>query len=169
MGILKSKRPLLAPGFTEMASAINPGGGIISTELAQGVVRGIAVSMTASQLFGMFTTPFSLLPAPGAGFAILVDQLTFEMTATSTAFAAGGAVSFVYHGGAVSPVTGTVLAAVVTTATPGTTQTLLGPPVATNGITVPANTGIDITNAGGAFTTGTGSARVHLRYRIITL
>jgi len=125
------------------------------------------VSLAAAQLFAMNGAPVALLPAPGAGKALFVRGLVFEMLAGSVAFTGGGAVSFVYHGGAVSVVTGTILAAVVT-AVPGTTFTQLGDVSAANGITIPANTGVDITNATAAFAAGNGTAKVHLAYSIIS-
>ncbi len=116
----------------------------------------------------MNATPVSLLAAPGAGKAIVDLSIVFEMNATATQFTGGGAVSAVYHGGAVSPHAGSVPAAVVQ-AGAGQTLTQLGPAVGSNGITVPANTGVDLTNATAAFATGTGTAKVFVKYRVITL
>jgi hypothetical protein len=126
------------------------------------------VNVTSANILAMFTTPVAILAAPGAGKAIVVDTILFEMTTTATAYASGGAVSFVYHGGSVASHSGTIPASVVT-AGAGTSNTQLGSPTAANGTTVPANTGIDITNATGAFTTGTGTAKVQIWYSVVTL
>lgn len=125
------------------------------------------VALTAANIIAMFTTPVAILPAPGAGKAIIVSQILFEMTTTSTQFTGGGTVNFPYHGGS-NCVPGVLLAAVVTT-TAGTSNTLLGPNNGTNGLTVPANTGIDITNGAGVFAAGTGTAKVQIWYSIVTL
>jgi len=168
MGVQKFNRPVSTPGLSEAATSSNPLGGIQASELAQHVIRTAVVALSAAQLMAMFAAPVSVLPAPGSGYAIVDISADLEMLASATAFTSGGAVSLVYHGGAVSPVAGTVPAAVVT-AGAGTTLTQLGPAVGSNGITVPANTGIDITNATGAFATGTGTAKLFLKYRIIQL
>jgi predicted RecA/RadA family phage recombinase len=126
-------------------------------------------TLTAAQLIAMYTAPITLIPAPGAGKAVLVDQdILFEMATTATQFTGGGAVSFPYHGGGTVVHAGSVPASVVTAAA-GSSYTLLGSAVAANGTTVPANTGVDITNATAAFAAGTGTAKVQMRYRIVTL
>jgi hypothetical protein len=129
---------------------------------------GLTVSLTAAQIIAMEAGPVSVIAAPGAGLAVVVDSILFEMTTTSTAFTGGGAVSFVYHGGSVAVHAGSIPASVVT-ASAGTSDTLLGPAVAANGTTVPANTGVDITNATAPFAVGTGTAKVRIRYHVITL
>lgn len=128
----------------------------------------VIASITAANLIAMNGTPVAVVGAPGAGKAIVVDSVLFEMTTTSTQFTGGGAVSLVYHGGSVAVHAGSVPASTVTT-TAGTTNTLLGPAVATNGTVVPANTGVDITNATAVFAAGTGTAKVQIKYRIVTL
>lgn len=126
------------------------------------------VSLSAANLIAMNGAPVSILPAPGATKVILVDSIVFKMVTTATAFTGGGAVSFVYNGGATSAITGTIPAAVVT-AGAGTSYTAMGPAAAASGTTLLANKGIDITNATAAFATGTGTAVVHIKYRIVTL
>jgi hypothetical protein len=128
----------------------------------------VRVSLSSANLLAMNGTPVAILPAPGANFAIIVDSIAFVMIATSTAYASGGTVQFNYHGG-VSSHSGTIPASVVTTGTPGTVVTQLGPSTGSNGLTVPANTGIDITNNTGAFTTGTGTAIVYVSYSVIAI
>jgi hypothetical protein len=150
MGVNKSKRPELAPYYTSPLQTF----------------REARVVLTAAQLEAMYTTPVSILPAPGAGYALIVDHVTLAIIAGGTAFTGGGAISFVYHGGSVPPHAGSVPASALTGAS-GTTLSLLGPAVATNGTTVPANTGVDITNATQAFASGNGSAVVLIQYRVI--
>lgn len=127
----------------------------------------VVVSLTAAQIIAMFTTPVPLIAAPGAGKAIIVEQWLLEMNTSATAFTGGGAVSAVYHGGSVN-VAGTTIASTVVTAGAGQTLTLVGPSGAAV-ITVPANTGVDLTNATGVFAAGTGTAKVFIWYEVITL
>jgi hypothetical protein len=131
-------------------------------------VNPVSVSLTAAQLVAMEAAPVSVIAAPGAGFAIVIDSVLLEMTTTSTVFTGGGAVSFVYHGTGTAVHAGSIPASVVTAAA-GVSYTLLGPAAATTGTTAPANTGVDITNATAPFAAGTGTAKVKLKYRVIAL
>ena len=162
------RRPWLVPGIRESY----PGrlDGIQSSELAQHVIRTATVSLTAANIIAMNNTPVSVLAAPGVGYAIIVDQFAFEMNRTSTAFTGGGAINLRYHTTTSSvPHAGTIAASVVTTGGAGTAIVALGPNVGASGLVIPSNEGIDITNATAAFAAGTGTAKVFLRYRIVTL
>ena len=76
---------------------------------------GVAtVNLTAAQIIAMGTTPVSLMASPGAGMAIIVDNITVKMVTTATAFTGGGAVEFRYTNASGAKVTADVAAAVVT-------------------------------------------------------
>lgn len=130
-------------------------------------VSSATVNLTAANIIAMFTTPVQILPAPGAGKAIIVRQILFEMTRTATAFTGGGNVEFDYHGAAIAH-TGAVASTVVTTAGAAVVNVVLGNASAT-GVVVSANLGIDITNAAAVFAAGTGTAKVQIWYSIVTL
>src|SRR5690348_3710775 len=132
------------------------------------LIQLATVNVTSANILAMNGAPVTVLAAPGAGKAIIVDSILFEMTTTSTQYANGGVVQFVYHGGSVQ-VTGNTIPAATVTATAGTTNTLVGSGSPSNGIVVAANTAIDITNATAAFITGTGTAVLKIWYSIITL
>lgn len=153
MGVNKiGRRPLLAGGYKRLDH-----GETITTE----------VDLTAAQIIAMGVTPVAILPAPGTGKFYLVERIVPVMTRTSSAFTGGGAVSFQFHTTTTSvPHAGSMPAAVVTTGGAGTAQTMLGPAVLTNGLVVPVNEGIDITNAGGAFAAGTGTMKVFITYKV---
>lgn len=125
------------------------------------------ISLTAAQIIAMNGAPPSLLPAPGAGKVLIVQQILAEMNPGSVAFTGGGTVNFPYHGGA-NAVPGVLLAAVVTAA-PGQTLTLFGPNNGANGLTIPANTGLDITNGTAAFAAGNGTLKLYVWSSIVTL
>lgn len=162
MGLTKKYNPEVAPSG---AFSPQPGGPHLID-----VPKIACVALTAAQIIAMGTTPVSILPAPGAGKAILVDSILFGMTRTGTAFTGGGAINFQYHTTTNSvPHSGTIPATLVTTGGAGSAQTRLGPDVSSNGLVVPANEGIDITNATAPFAAGTGTAKVFIRYRVITL
>lgn len=130
------------------------------------MVSGVArATLSAANIIAMNGAPVSVLAAPGAGLGVVIDWIVLVMITTSTQFTGGGAVQFNYHGGSSSH-SGTIPASVVT-ATAGTTLTQLGPATGASGLTVPVNTGIDITNATGAFAAGTGTAVVYMGYSVV--
>lgn len=126
----------------------------------------ITFNVSAAQIIAMNGAPVNLIAAPPAGYCIIVDNIMIEMNRTATAFTGGGAVNLQYTGAAQAH-TGTLPAAVVTTGGAGTVLTQLGPATGASGTTVPTATGIDITNATGAFAAGTGTMKVMIDYRII--
>lgn len=126
----------------------------------------VPLSVTSANILAMFATPVTIIAAPPVGYAIVVNNVMWQMTRSATAYVSGGVVSLVYTGGAVSPHSGTVPASVITGGA-GVVLNQNGPVSAANGIVVPTNTGIDITNATGAFTTGTGTLRVYVDYSIV--
>ena len=135
--------------------------GVQSTDCDYNLCQNATVTLTASQIDSMFTTPIVLIPAPGAGLAIIVDSIAFKLVNGGTNFAGGGVVTISYQGGGATVVP-TVAAAVVNGAT-STTQ------LAQNATTVTAsiNQGIQITNATGVFTTGNGTLTLNITYTII--
>lgn len=157
MGFAKEKRAVLADSFKGIASGIHH-------------KYGPPIQLSSANLLAMGTTPVSVLPAPATGKLILVNWIIFVMKRTSTAYAAGGAINFQYHTTTTStPHAGTIAATVLTTSGAATTQTMLGMNVGSSGLVLPTAEGIDITNAGGAFTTGTGTAEVYIDYDIVTI
>lgn len=152
MGIEKiSRRTLLTP---DKALASSDGGIAFAEQKAV---------LSAANLTGMFATPVNVIPAPSANQALVVDVIVFQMRPGATPFSSGGAVTFVYHGTSVNPHAGNVPAATVTSTSGSETQ--LPPPAAT--IQVPPGVGLDITNAGGAFVGGNGTAVVKIFYHLV--
>lgn len=133
------------------------------------------VAMTAAQWNGMYAAPFLLIPAPGAGMAILVKQITVAMTFVTTQFAAGGAVIAQYeatiHGaGSNSCGTDTIAAAVITGFAASGSAGMLGRiPIAGIADATFVNQGVYLSNQTGAFTTGDGTFNIHCFYSIVTL
>lgn len=142
-------------------------GGISSLTMQQA-----QVALTAANINGMYAAPVVIVAAPGAGLAIVVQEIIFEITTTATQFAAGGVVGFQYdstiNGAGTLVHAGTIPAATIT-ATAGTTVTGLWAASGSNGLVIPANKGIYISNQTQAFTTGTGTAKVWISYGILTL
>lgn len=144
-------------GTTSSSLFVNTGTAVAGAQT--GLVA--QVSLSSAQILALNATPITLVAAPGSGKAIVVEQIIFKMVTTATAYVSGGNVTFQYSGG--NAVTNVIVAGVVT-AGAGTSYTIR------EGIdvTAAANTAVTITNATGAFTTGTGTAVVTIKYSIIT-
>lgn len=126
------------------------------------------VTVTSAQILAMNAAPVSVLSAPAAGFALVVNNILVEIITTATPYANGGVVTFVYHGGSVACHAGSITAATIT-AGAGTVFNQLGPAVQANGSIVPSATGIDVTNATAPFITGTGTLKVFFEYSVVQL
>lgn len=152
MGAMRSTRGTLLVG------AVGYSAGVVD--------QRAMVPLTAAQIIAMNGGAVTILAAPGAGKVLIVTQILFAFTA-GTQFTNGGVVTFQYaSGGAVVHVS-SIPAATITSA--ASSNTLLAPNTAANGIVAPANTAITITNATAAFATGTGTAKVFVAYRTVTL
>lgn len=148
---------------TNGVSWINVGTKALPTWSPQGPV---ILTVTSANILAMNATPVNLVAAPPAGFSIIGVNVVMVMTRTATAYANGGVVSLVYTGGAVSPHSGSMPAAVVTGGA-GVAINGMGGVSAANGIVVPTAVGVDITNATAAFITGTGTLKVLFDYRVM--
>lgn len=149
---------------------------IYSIDKNGNVARGIPsigfavqVAITSAQLLAMSAAPVSVLAAPGAGIAIIVDYIFFEMKRTATAYANGGTVQFQYHTATTVVHQGVIPAARLTTAAAANTVDGLWAASPTNSLVCAINDGIDITNNTAPFITGTGTAIVTIIGNYLTL
>lgn len=126
------------------------------------ITQTTKVTLTSAQLLTMFTTPVQILPAPPANSYFVVEEIVFQTFPTTTAYATGGAISLVYHGGSVSPHASSIPAATLISGT-GTVNEL---PLPAAVVQIPVATGIDITNATAVFSLGTGTATVKITYHV---
>lgn len=163
--------PTLMPG--EFVTQINPTNtGVVNLLGADANGQSVtpmqvSIPITSAQILTLFSAPVSLVAAPGAGFALVVDQLVIEMNRTSTAYTGGGAVGPVYHG-STTAVTAVMAAADVTTGGAGQIIRALGNNIA-GGPAVLVNTGIDLAAATANFAAGTGTMKVFISYSIVTV
>jgi hypothetical protein len=150
-----------AVGTADIAAA-----SVTSAKMAEDVVRTIQAALSSAQILALSATPISLIPAPGAGKIVIVDSILFKMVRTATAYANGGAVEFRYTDGSGAKVTADVAAALITTGGAATAYAHVAGIEAS--ITPVANAAVIVTNATAPFITGTGTAQVSVRYRIVT-
>ena len=123
------------------------------------------VTVTAAQILAMFGAPVTVLAAPALNKVILVEPIHVQFVPGSVNFLLGGAVNFVYHGGAVVPHGGSIPAATLLSGTGS--NNLLSSPAAV--IQPPVGTGIDITNATQAFTAGNGTLILTIWYALLRI
>lgn len=158
--------PTVVTGTTTLAGATTIVGdtALTGNYTQNGVIKNsTTVSLTAANIIAMGTTPVTIIAAPGAGKCTVVDNVTFKMVTTATAFTGGGAVEFRYTDASGTKVTADLAAAVVT-AGAGTSFTNVRGIEAS--LTCTANAPIVITNADAAFAAGTGTAVITIEYHV---
>lgn len=67
-----------------------------SSQLALDIMQLVSVDLTALQFKDMYGAPFEIIPAPGAGNLIVIDQMNLLMVYGTTPYAAGGPVLLQY-------------------------------------------------------------------------
>jgi hypothetical protein len=135
-----------------------------------GGVRHTQVSITAAELNGMYAAPKALIAAPGTGKSIAIVKAIFKITRTATAFANGGAAIIQYdstvNGGGTQACDSTLASTVITGAA-GTSHSIRNGAVISDSTATIVNKGIYLSNATGAFDTGTGTATIDIWYSVV--
>lgn len=128
----------------------------------------VTVSLNANQIKTMWGTPIDCITAPGAGKIIIVEQCVWQLTA-GTAFTAGQQFGLYYDtDNTTNLLASTFATTVVTSATDYTAiRGIASVAVASLG----TNKKVQLHSTGGIteFATGTGTAKLFIKYRIITL
>ena len=135
-----------------------------------GGVRHRQISLTAAQINGMYAAPTKLLDAPATDKTIAIVKLSFRITRTATAFASGGAVIVQYdntaNGGGQQACDSTLASTVITGSAGVSNNFRDGAVLSDVGNQAIVNKGIYLSNATGAFTTGTGTAVVDIWFTV---
>ena len=163
MGFEVTRMKMLAPQFTQPGLA-----GIGSSSIDPQVQQLAVVPLTAAQITTLHTVPVTVIAAPGAGKAIVVEQAVLEFKFGTVAFTGGGVVTLIYHGGSTALHSGSVPASVITAAS-GTSATEVGPQTGANGLTLAVNAGVDISAATANFAAGDGTAQLWIWYTVANL
>jgi hypothetical protein len=120
-----------------------------------------------AQVLTLFSVGTLLIPAQGAGTLIVPGTLELENIFGTAAFAAGGAIQLSYGTGVTNPASATIAATFLTSPTANQIIRVGGLLGSTLSSAV-LNTGIYLTAATADFTTGGGSLRGRLSYRVDT-
>ena len=130
------------------------------------VIQVVTVRLTATQIKALFTTPVTLIAAPGLGKTVAVLKALFSFNWGSVQYAAGGAASLIYHGGSTNVLGATLASTFFTNPTAAITNDILLGSLNT-AVTAPQNTGIDISVATANFTTGDSTVDVTVWYHVV--
>ena len=133
-----------------------------------GAPAALKVDITSANILAMNGTPVEVLPTQGAGTAIEIISAVLIYDYDTATYGGGGDITLEYSGGAAVT---TTIAAANGFGAAGDKVFSMASLNAAGGFTMPVNTGIDITNATGAFTdpgTAAGVGRLHITYRVHT-
>ena len=151
----------LGNGLDFLASAL---------EIKPTYLNVVEVSLTAAQFKGMFATPVTVIAAPGANKAIVVDSVVLNMTFVSAQYAAGGAVGLQYGAAAnlAGPLASTTEGATDFTGAAASTLFRFGGGLSTGAaVASAANAAVTISNLTQAFTTGDSTFKCWIWYKVI--
>lgn len=145
------------------------GNGTITLIPFQPTFSTLTIQLTQAQILAMYATPQLLVPSPGAGFTIIVDQCTFYYNYVTAAFTSGGVIIAQYNstanGAGTNTLSATIPASMLTTASSRVYNLGGSVGIALTGI---ANQGIYLSNQTGAFTGGGASTvTVSLNYFVV--
>jgi hypothetical protein len=147
--------------------------GVITSELQGGLVQS-TTAITAALFNGMYAAPIELLAAPGANRILMLESVVLAPSnVLTTDYASGGAVHVQYvataSGGGL--ITSGTVAATEFTSDAETTTSILRPVTVSGNSAVAAtliqNAPLCLSNATGAFTTGTVTYNAYARARVL--
>jgi len=141
---------------------------IVAADLPGTLLQSVTVSLSSAQILALFTTPITLVAAPGAGFAIFPYMFIVEFFGGTVAYTdAGGAVSFSI-GSASGPLASNAIFLVTVSPNkrfqtfpwPGATDTAGNPPT-------DENAALTISKATNNFAAGNGTAKIIVQYLVL--
>lgn len=131
------------------------------------LIKVATVSLSSAQILSL-KTPVELIPAPGAGKIIIVDEVILSYTNGGTSYTGGNTLDFKYDGNVTSCGLSGISGSAITGASIIIRQYVYS---TSTDITsaVNKNLAISVYSGGSNFATGNGTAKVTVVYRIITL
>lgn len=153
--------------FAGQGIAINGPVTQTGTLTQNGVSRAsVIVALSSAQILAGNATPVVIVAAPLATQYVSIEEISFKMTRTATAYANGGALEFRYTDASGAKVTADIAATVVTTGGAGVEVNVVRGIVTS--FTPVLGAAVVWRNATAPFITGTGSAIMTVLYRIVT-
>ena len=124
------------------------------------------VSLTAAEVKALFTTPITLVAAPGSGKVTIVDRITFASTFNTAAYAGANALEFRYTNASGNKVTADIPSATLNFASGTKYSTVAG---VTTELIASANAAIVVCVPTANPTTGDSVVTLTVKYTVETL
>jgi hypothetical protein len=168
--------PVLPTGSTGVTQSVNDNStklattayvdtAVASVVLPDNQLKVTTVTLSSSDILALHTTPKTLVAAPGAGKAIIVDEVIYSFTA-GTQYANGDQLTCRYNGDTTIIFVGPTAANINS----ASSSIVSAYPAVANTVIVPTNVAFELKLLSAtAFITGTGTLKVFIKYRIITL
>lgn len=129
-----------------------------------GIAQRVRVPLTSAQILASNTTPITLVPAPGAGKYISVDEVVAKMTFGSVQYTGANAVEVRYTDGSGVKVTGDLAAAWLNSASTRVDKAI-GAAVAVAVANAAIVVAVPSANPGA----GDGTVTLDILYRVVSL
>ena len=156
-----------------LAAAVLPANGsvaLLDNRNGQGTIQQLTVLVPNSAVLTLESAPLLLIPAPGAGNAIIVEEMTVENVFKTAAYAGSPGVIAAQYGsaaGQTNPATATIAAAFLTGPVANQIIRVAGALASTLSSAI-LNVGVYLSVLTNNPTTGAGSLIVKISYRILT-
>lgn len=161
--VYRNNGTVAIPSWDEMDKTNN------NDEIDSSYIQVKQVALTAAQINGMYAASVEIIPAV-AGKNIILDDMVFDLTGTATQFANGGVVNLQYKNtvnGAGTTLHADIAATVVNNATGRVVTQRIAKDLSATATADITGIGVFLGNKSGAFTTGTGTAVVTVRYHLV--
>jgi hypothetical protein len=140
---------------------------VLSTMLADSVLHVDEVDLSAADIIALHASPKTIVSAPGAGKAVVIDSIIFSMTYGTTQFTGGGVVQAQYHTDTANLLNSTVSDTSIKAAASFAVQ--IGRASTASGVVLLGNLAVELIAASANFAAGDSTAKVFVAYRIVTL
>jgi len=140
------------------------------TQVPSSALKSASVAITAAEFLGMYAAPKLLVAAPGAGYQIVLDNVSLVETYVAAAFAAGGvtAVQWDSTANGAGIIASSTLAAASFQVT-ASSVFAFNSGVVTAPFATTSNKGLYLSNVTQAFTTGDSTFVAHVNYHVIAV
>lgn len=139
--------------------------GDVGAEPIDGKTRDIVIDLSSADIKAMYATPIVVIPAQGVGTLIVVDSVLFSFIYNSVKYASGGTVYLKDAGNASVMLTNIAL----TTVIQGAVNTIRQTFSIVSTLVRKGNSNVTLSNLTGAYITGNSTAKLYIRYHVVTL